>query len=57
VGFGRTSVDAERDCSSILAAIKEGKTSAGGRMTPLPSYTRQTIKNTWKKFRRRISHR
>jgi hypothetical protein len=57
VGFGRTNVDAERDCRSILAAIREGKTSAGGRMTPLPSYTRQTIRNTWKKFRRRISHR
>ena len=57
VGFGRTNVDAEKDCASILAAIKAGKTSAAGKMTPLPSYTRQTIKNTWKKFRRRISHR
>ena len=57
VGFGRTKVDAERNCESILAAIRAGKTSAGGRMTPLPSYTRQTIRNTWKKFRRRISHR
>lgn len=57
VGFGRTYVDAEKDCGSILAAIREGKTSAAGKMTPLPSYTRQTLKNTWKKFRRRISHR
>lgn len=57
VGFGRTNVDAERDCQSILAAIRAGKTSAAGKMTPLPSYTRQTIRNTWKKFRRRISHR
>jgi predicted metal-dependent phosphoesterase TrpH len=57
VGFGRTNVDAERDCQSILAAIRAGRTSAAGKMTPLPSYTRQTIRNTWKKFRRRISHR
>jgi hypothetical protein len=57
VGFGWTIVDAERDCGSILAAIRAGKTRAGGKMTPLPSYTRQTIRNTWKKFRRRISHR
>jgi hypothetical protein len=57
VGFGWTIVDAERDCDSILAAIRAGKTRAGGKMTPLPSYTRQTIRNTWKKFRRRISHR
>jgi hypothetical protein len=57
VGFGRTKVDADRNCESILAAIRAGKTSAGGRMTPLPSYTRQTIRNTWKKFRRRIYHR
>jgi hypothetical protein len=57
VGFGRTTIDAKKDCGSILAAIREGKTSAAGKMTPLPSYTRQTIRNTWKKFRRRISHR
>jgi predicted metal-dependent phosphoesterase TrpH len=57
IGFGWTIVDAERDCGSILAAIRGGKTRAGGKMTPLPSYTRQTIRNTWKKFRRRISHR
>jgi predicted metal-dependent phosphoesterase TrpH len=57
IGFGRTWVDAERDVKSILAAIKCGKTTAGGKMTPLPSYTRQSLRNTWKKFRRRMYHR
>jgi predicted metal-dependent phosphoesterase TrpH len=57
IGFGRTWVDAERNADSILAAIRGGKTSAGGRMTPLPTYTRQTLRNTWKKFKRRVRHR
>jgi len=57
VGFGRTLVDADRDAASIIAAIRAGKTSAGGKMTPLPTYTRQALRNTWKKFRRRIAPR
>ncbi len=57
IGFGRTLVDAEPDVESILRAIREGKTMAVGKMTPLPSYTRQALKNTWKKFKRRIRHR
>jgi predicted metal-dependent phosphoesterase TrpH len=57
IGFGRTWVEADRNVESILNAIRSGKTSAGGKMTPLPSYTRQSIRNTWKKFRRRMYHR
>jgi hypothetical protein len=57
IGFGRTLVDAEPDVECILQAIRDGKTLAVGKMTPLPSYTRQALKNTWKKFKRRIRHR
>lgn len=57
VGFGRTLVDAEPDTASILAAIRNGKTIAGGRMTPLRTYTRQSLSNTWKKIARRVHPR
>ncbi|HON81978.1 MAG TPA: PHP domain-containing protein [Methanoregulaceae archaeon] len=57
IGFGRTLVDAERTVESILQAIREGKTIPAGKMTPLPSYTRQALRNTWKKFKRRMYHR
>ena len=52
VGYGRTLVDASREPASILAAIREGRTVATGRMTPLRTYTRQSLRNTWKKFTR-----
>jgi predicted metal-dependent phosphoesterase TrpH len=57
IGFGRTLVDAEPNVESILQAIREGRTLATGKMTPLPSYTRQALRNTWKKFKRRVRHR
>ena len=57
IGFGRTLVDAEPNVESILQAIREGKTTPAGKMTPLPSYTRQALRNTWKKFKRRMYHR
>lgn len=57
IGFGRTWVEAERNVGSILAAIRSGRTSAGGKMTPLPGYTRQSLRSTWKKFKRRMYHR
>jgi predicted metal-dependent phosphoesterase TrpH len=57
VGFGRTLVDSEPDVASILAAIRDGKTIAGGRMTPLRTYTRQSLSNTWKKITRRVHTR
>jgi predicted metal-dependent phosphoesterase TrpH len=57
VGFGRTYIDASPDVASVLAAIRSGRTRIGGRMTPLRTYTRQSIRNTWKKFKRRVRFR
>ncbi len=52
VGFGRTFVDAEKNVPAILEAIRAGKVSCGGRKTPLRTYTRQSIKNTWRRIKR-----
>ena len=52
VGFGRTSIDAERDVGSILAAIKAGKLTCGGMQTPLRTYTHQSLNSTWRKIKR-----
>ncbi|OPY39156.1 MAG: hypothetical protein A4E35_00390 [Methanoregula sp. PtaU1.Bin051] len=52
VGYGRTFVDAEPTVPAILQAIREGKVSCGGRKTPLRTYTRQSLKNTWRKIAR-----
>ena len=52
VGFGRTFVEAEKDVPSILAAIRNGRVSCGGRKTPLRTYTHQSLKNTWRKIKR-----
>ncbi|MDV2480876.1 PHP domain-containing protein [Methanoculleus sp. Wushi-C6] len=54
VGFGVTYVAAEPDLASILAAIREGKTMAGGKMTPLHTYTRQSIKGALRRIRRTV---
>jgi predicted metal-dependent phosphoesterase TrpH len=56
VGFGRTFVDAEKNVSAILDAIRAGKVSCGGKKTPLRTYTRQSINNTWKKIKRITRH-
>jgi predicted metal-dependent phosphoesterase TrpH len=56
VGFGRTFVDAERTVPAILDAIRAGKVSCGGKKTPLRTYTRQSINNTWKKIKRITRH-
>jgi predicted metal-dependent phosphoesterase TrpH len=56
VGFGRTFVDAEKNIPAILEAIRAGKVSCGGRKTPLRTYTRQSINNTWKKIKRITRH-
>jgi predicted metal-dependent phosphoesterase TrpH len=56
VGFGRTFVDAEKDVPAILDAIRAGKVSCGGRKTPLRTYTRQSMNNTWKKIKRITRH-
>lgn len=52
VGYGRTLVDSSCDPASILAGIRAGRTVATGKMTPLRTYTRQSLRNTWKKFTR-----
>jgi predicted metal-dependent phosphoesterase TrpH len=52
VGFGRTFVDADKNVPAILAAIRDGKVSCGGRKTPLRTYTHQSLKNTWRKIKR-----
>jgi len=52
IGFGRTFVDAELNVPSILQAIREGNVSCGGRKTPLRTYTRQSLNNTWRKIKR-----
>ncbi|KUG21119.1 MAG: PHP domain-containing protein [Methanomicrobiaceae archaeon] len=54
VGFGQTLVAAEPDPASILDAIRNGRTIAGGRMTPLQTYTRQSLKGAIRKIRRRV---
>jgi len=52
VGFGRTYVDAEKNIPAILDAIRAGNVSCGGKQTPLRTYTRQSLNNTWRKIKR-----
>ena len=54
VGFGYTLVAAEPEVSSILSAVREGRTIAGGRMTPLRTYSRQSLRNALRRVRRRV---
>jgi len=54
VGFGYTLVAARPDVPSILSAIRERKTIAGGKMTPLRTYSRQSLKNALRRVRRRV---
>ena len=56
VGFGRTYVEAEKNVPAILAAIRAGNVTCGGKQTPLRTYTRQSINNTWKKIKRITRH-
>jgi len=56
VGFGKTYVDAERTIPAILDAIRAGQVSCGGKKTPLRTYTRQSINNTWRKIKRITRH-
>jgi predicted metal-dependent phosphoesterase TrpH len=56
VGFGRTYVDAEKTVPAILEGIRAGRVSCGGRKTPLRTYTRQSINNTWRKIKRITRH-
>ena len=54
VGFGYTLIAAEPGVTSILSAIREGRTIAGGKMTPLRTYSRQSLKNALRRMRRRV---
>lgn len=54
VGFGRTFIDAEKDVPSVLAAIKAGKTDLSGKRTPIRTYTKQSLRNSWRKIRTRM---
>lgn len=54
VGYGRTIVDAEPTVESILTAIRAGRCYPSGRMTPLRSYTGQSLRSTWRRVRRRV---
>jgi predicted metal-dependent phosphoesterase TrpH len=54
VGFGYTWIAARPDVPSILSAIREGRTIAGGKMTPLRTYSRQSLKNALRRMRRRV---
>ncbi len=56
VGFGRTYVDAEKNVPAILDAIRAGKVTCGGKKTPLRTYTRQSLSNTWRKIKRITRH-
>lgn len=56
VGFGRTYVESEKAVPAILGAIRDGKVSCGGKKTPLRTYTRQSINNTWRKIKRITRH-
>ena len=54
VGYGYTLIAAEPEVPSILSAIREGRTVAGGKMTPLRTYSRQSLKNALRRMRRRV---
>ncbi len=57
VGYGRTLVDAEPDVGAILSAIRAGRCYAAGRMTPIQTYTRQSLRSTWRRVRRGVRRR
>jgi len=54
VGFGYTLIAAEPEVPSILSAIRGGRTIPGGRMTPLRTYSRQSLRNALRRMRRRV---
>lgn len=54
VGYGRTLVDAEKDIPSILDAIREGRTTPAGKKTPVRYYTKQSLRNSWRKIRGKV---
>jgi predicted metal-dependent phosphoesterase TrpH len=57
VGYGVTVVDSEKDMQSIFEAISDGRAGIIGKMTPLRSYTGQSLKNTKRKIVRKVRHK
>lgn len=55
VGYGLTGIDAERNVESVLEAIRAGRTRPAGRRTPVRTYTKQSLRNSWRKLKRRIT--
>ena len=55
VGYGRTLIDADRNVESVLDAIRMGRTKPVGRRTPVRTYTKQSLRNSWRKFKGRIT--
>jgi predicted metal-dependent phosphoesterase TrpH len=51
IGYGTTLVEAERNISSIFEGIRSGKTMISGKKTPFRTYTRQSMKSSWRKAR------
>lgn len=57
VGYGVTVVDSEKDMKLIFEAISAGRSGIIGKMTPLRSYTGQSLKNTKRKIVRKVRHK
>lgn len=55
VGYGRTMIDADRTVESVLEAIRMGRTRPVGRRTPVRTYTKQSLRNSWRKLKGRIT--
>jgi predicted metal-dependent phosphoesterase TrpH len=55
VGYGLTLIDADRNMESVLEAIRSGRTRPAGRRTPVRTYTRQSLRNSWRKLKRRMT--
>ena len=52
IGIGYTEIDAEPDERSVLRAIREGRTSSGGRVAPVYVVFIQVIRGVFRRARR-----
>jgi len=57
VGYGVTVVDSGKDMQSIFEAISAGRCGIVGKMTPLRSYTGQSLKNTKRRIVRKVGRK
>ena len=55
VGYGKTLIDADHSVAGILEAIRNGNTKPAGRRTPVRTYTKQSLRNSWRKLKGRIT--